>query len=76
MDSYLRVRRASTFHPQQTAIADSILTRLAGDIDTLRVAQTVTALNATPERWAFIFKTIEDRLAGRDSTSASEPAGR
>jgi hypothetical protein len=42
----------------------------------LRVERTITALNATPERWAFILQTIEDRVSTRDSTSASKAAGR
>jgi hypothetical protein len=76
IDSYLSVRHAGSFHPYQRAVADSLLDRLAGEVDTLRVARTISALNATPERWALVLKTIEDRLTGRDSTSASEPAGR
>lgn len=76
IDAYLDVRRAGAFHPYQRAVADSLLDSLAGQVDTLRVARTISALNATPERWALVLKTIEDRLSGRDSTAASESAGR
>lgn len=75
IDAYLSVRRAGAFHPHQREIAGQMLDSLAAEVDTLRVARTIAALNATPERWALVLKTIEDRLAGRDSTRASEPAG-
>lgn len=75
IDAYLRVRRAGALHTYQRPMADRILDSLASDIDTLRVARTIAALNATPERWAFVFKTIEDRLSTRDSTGTSEPTG-
>jgi hypothetical protein len=39
------------------------------------VARTIATLNAAPERWALVFKTIEDRLSHRDSTRTSEPPG-
>jgi hypothetical protein len=76
IDAYLSVRRAGSFHPYQRAVADSLLDSLAARVDTVRVARTIAALNATPERWAMVFQTIEDRLTGRDSTAASEAAGR
>ncbi len=75
VDSYLRVRRAGAFHPYQRAIADSLLDSLATEVDTLRIARIITKLNATPERWAVVLQTIEDRLSGRDSTAASETPG-
>lgn len=75
VDAYLRVRRAGALFPHQRAMADSILASLAGEVDTLRVARTVAALNADPERWGVVFHTIEDRLSTRDSTGTSEPAG-
>lgn len=74
VDAYLKVRRAGALYPHQREIANRILDSLATEVDTLRVARTVASLNATPERWAFVFQTIEDRLSGRDSTAASEPA--
>jgi hypothetical protein len=76
VDAYLKVRTAGAFYPNQPHVADSLLARLAGEVDTLRVERTITALNATPERWAFILQTIEDRVSTRDSTSASKAAGR
>ena len=63
VDAYVRVRRAGAFYPYQREIADSMLAHLAGVVDTVRVARTISSLNATPERWAFIFKSIEEALA-------------
>lgn len=62
VDAYVRVRHASGFYPYQREIGDSLFTRLAGEIDTVRVARTVAALNATPERWNIVFERIEERL--------------
>lgn len=75
IDAYLMVRRAGSFHPHQRAVADSLLDALAAEVDTMRVARTIAALNATPERWSLVLKTIEDRLSGRDSTETSEAPG-
>ena len=76
VDAYLSIRHAGSFHTYQRAVADSLLDSLAGEVDTLRVARIISTLNATPERWAVVLQTIEDRLSGRDSTRTSEPAGR
>jgi hypothetical protein len=75
VDAYVRVRTAGSFYPYQKPAADSLLTMLSGTVDTVRVARTIAELNATPERWAQIVETIENRITGRDSTSASESTG-
>ncbi len=75
VDAYLSVRRTGAMHTYQRDLADRLLDSLAAEIDTVRVARTIAALNATPERWSFIFRTIEDRLAKRDSTATSETTG-
>jgi hypothetical protein len=62
VESYIRVRRAGALFPYQRVLADSLLDRLAGEVDTVRVARTTAALNANPERWTLIFQTIEDRM--------------
>jgi hypothetical protein len=48
-------------------LADSLLDRLAGEVDTVRVARTVAALNTNPERWTLIFTTIEERMSHPDA---------
>jgi len=76
VDAYIQVRRAGAYHPYQRSIADSLLSRLAGTVDTVRVARTMASLNASPERWALVLRTIEERLSARDSTATSETPGR
>ncbi len=63
VDSYVRVRKTGAMFPYQRVLADSLLDRLAGDIDTVRIARTSATLNANPERWAIIFQTIEERMS-------------
>jgi hypothetical protein len=75
VDAYISVRRAGSLHTFQREVSEHLLDSLATRVDTLRVARTIAALNATPERWSLVFRTIEDRLSGRDSTGTSEPAG-
>ena len=74
VDAYVRVRRAGALLPVQHEVADSLLTRLAGEVDSLRVARTIASLNATPERWPLILQKIEDTL-GNSSSARSESAG-
>ncbi|HXV14042.1 MAG TPA: hypothetical protein VEC56_07535, partial [Candidatus Krumholzibacteria bacterium] len=62
VESYVRVRRAGAMFPHQRVLADSLLDRMAGEIDTVRVARTTAALNASPERWALVFQAIEARM--------------
>lgn len=62
VESYVRVRRAGAMFPYQRVLADSLLDRLAGEIDTVRVARTTATLNANPERWTLIFQTVEERM--------------
>jgi hypothetical protein len=75
VDAYVRVRRAGALLPVQHEVADSLLTRLSGEVDTVRVARTIATLNATPERWSFILEKIEQSL-GERGTARSESARR
>jgi hypothetical protein len=74
VDAYVRVRRAGALLPVQHEVADSLLSRLSGEVDTLRVARAIAALNATPERWTFIFQKIEETL-GNSRSARSESTG-
>jgi hypothetical protein len=74
VDAYVRVRRAGALLPVQPQVGDSILARMAGEVDTVRVARTIAALNATPERWTFILQKIEESLSPH-STEPSESTG-
>jgi hypothetical protein len=74
VDAYVRVRRAGAILPNQPEAGDSVLAHLAGEVDTLRVSRTIAALNATPERWSFIFQKIEEAL-GASTAARSESTG-
>ena len=74
VDAYVRVRLAGAMLPNQPEVGDSVLAHLAGDVDTLRVARAIAALNATPERWSFIFQKIEETL-GTAAGARSESTG-
>jgi hypothetical protein len=76
VDAYVRVRRAGALLPVQREVADSLLERLGGEVDTLRVARAIAALNATPERWPFIMQKIEASLGNNNSTSAPSESAR
>jgi len=71
VDAYVRVRRASATFSQQHEVGDSLLARLAGEVDTVRVARTIAALNATPERWTVILERIEEALSPAAAKSES-----
>jgi len=75
VDAYVRVRRAGALLGVQHHVADSLLTRLSGQVDTLRVSRTIAALNASPERWTVILQKIEDSL-GDSRAAESESTGR
>lgn len=72
VDTYVRVRLAGALFPHQREVADSVLAHLAGVVDTVRVARTIASLNATPERWVFIFRTIEEELGASAGAQPSE----
>ena len=74
VDSYVRVRLAGAMHQVQPVVGDSVLAHLSGDVDTVRVARTIASLNATPERWSFILKKIEEAI-GVTTGARSESAG-
>jgi hypothetical protein len=71
VESYVRVRRAGAMFPHQRVLADSLLDKLAGEVDTVRVARTIAALNTNPERWTILFQAIEQRMT-ESNTQRSE----
>jgi hypothetical protein len=62
IEAYVEVRRARSYFPHQPALAESLFTELGARVDTARVAHTIAALNLDPDRWAVVFKEIEERL--------------
>lgn len=75
IDSYVQVKRASSYYPYQPGIADSLLTGLAAQIDTVRVSRTINELNQTPERWAAVYQAIGERLRDAGRKQGSEGSG-
>lgn len=75
VDAYVRVRRAGALLPHQPEAADSVLAHLAGEVDTVRVARAIASLNATPERWGFIFERIEAALGASTGAPSESTRG-
>ena len=77
VDAYVRVRRAGALLPVQREVADSLLERLGGgEVDTLRVARAIAAINATPERWPFIIQKIAESLGNNPTSTAPSESAR
>ena len=62
IEEYTKVRRAGSYYPGQPLLADSLLTELAAEVDSARIARTVSTLSNSPERWPPLFEEIEKRL--------------
>jgi len=75
IDAYVEVKRAHSHYPYQTTVAESLFAALGASIDTVRIANTITALNLTPDRWAAVYREIEDRMRKSGRDEASERAG-
>ena len=59
---YAQLRYAESFYPDQPAVAESLFTKMHSSIDSVRIANTITELNKTPNRWVLIFREIEEML--------------
>jgi len=75
IDAYVEVKRARSYYPHQPSVADSVFAGLSASIDTVRIERTITALNQTPDRWAEVYRAIEDRLRQAGQEAESERAG-
>lgn len=82
IEAYVDVKRARSYYPYQQTIADSLFAGLEASIDTVRVARAIAALNTDPDRWAAVFREIEEQLreaaqeklerTGRGSSASTE----
>ena len=59
VDAYVHVAAASKLHAVNYLKSDSLFTVLDSTIDTTRIANTIRELNANPDRWLLVFKSIE-----------------
>ena len=58
VDIYKRATHALEQYPVTPLFVDSLFAVFDSTIDTLRIANTIDALNRNPERWILIFREI------------------
>lgn len=61
IDTYTKIIRAQDLHSQNPAGAESLFAAIDSTTDTLRIANTITSINLTPERWLKIFEVLDTR---------------
>lgn len=59
VDAYLRMAEARDIRSVSYETSESLFVVLGAAIDTARVWRTVRALNANPDRWLVVFRSIE-----------------
>jgi len=76
VDFYLAVREASDLFSVNALTSDSSFAAIDSTIDTLRIANTIRELNADPDRWVLVFRSIEEKRHRRanadDESQGSE----
>jgi len=72
IDAYVKVVHARKYYPHQPIIADSLLSLLSTEIDTVLINNAVAKINNTPDRWLAVFEEIETRLRGPSQDPESE----
>lgn len=75
IQAYVDVRRARAYYPYQPAVGDSVFAGLSASVDTVRVARVIAALNRDPDRWAAVYKEIEERLRNIAKQKSLERSG-
>ena len=65
---YAQLRYAESFYPDQPEIAESLFTKMHSSMDSVRIANTITELNKTPNRWVLVFREIEEMLEEASKT--------
>jgi hypothetical protein len=77
IDAYVNVKRATADYLNQREAAENALARLDSTIDATRIANTIQSLNENPERWADVFREIENILReAPDKKELEETGGR
>lgn len=74
VETYLRVVEARDARPLTYEKSESLFIVLSASIDTTRISRTVRALDADPDRWVLVFRSIE-RAMGADP-DAERPSKR
>ncbi len=63
---------ARSYYPLKPAIAESLFVVLDSTIDSVRIANTIRAINREPERWGDIFEQLERTMRESASKVGSE----
>ena len=72
-DAMAKISQSRDLYDINPFKSESLFTVLDSTVDTLRIATTVRALEADPDRWLLIFETIKVKLQG--SPQGQEPEG-
>ncbi len=75
VDSYVKVREASDMHYVSDFKSDSLFAVLDSTLDTLRIANTIRALNRNPDRWTLVFRSIEEKTGSSPESLGPEDRG-
>lgn len=70
VDAYVKVREATELSYVSPSKSDSLFAVLNSTLDTLRISNTIRELNHHPDRWALVFRSIEEK-----TQRSSEPTG-
>lgn len=62
IDAYVNVIRARDLRGRDPSGAESIFAVIDSTTDTLRMANTIKDINRNPDRWLYIFETIDAEL--------------
>jgi hypothetical protein len=62
IDTYIIIIGARDLYSRNPSMAESLFTAIDSTTDSLRMANTITAINQTPERWLFIFEILDTRI--------------
>jgi len=62
IDTYVKIVEARDLFPADSLQAYNLFARLDSTTDTLRIANTIRALNRTPDRWIAVFKELDEKL--------------
>jgi len=62
VDTYVRIAEARDLHTVNYLKSDSLFAVLDSTTDSLRIANTIRDLDLTPDRWALVFRSIEQAM--------------
>jgi hypothetical protein len=73
IDAYVRITQAREAESVSYLKSDSLFAALDSTVDTTRIANTIRALNADPDRWLVVFERIEQALRPPGASGDGEP---